>query len=157
MTPPTSADAEATTVDQKAVDFVRRGFAGASLQFTVQCANLATFRECVWNMGGYFDPATVADLLSGVLAECGSSVEVGREYSPVMYVHVPFHTNQRMARDVRQEDGQPISEDDRVTLAARIMQAGHQAGADEVDVKLVPADAGPVLGNAVRCVRLWWD
>jgi hypothetical protein len=153
-------DAIEAQVDQDAVNFIRAGYAGASLHFKVEAGNVATFRECVWAIGGYneFDPATVGDLLGDVLPECASgAVQIGREYSPVIYASIPFHTHQTMAHDVACEDGRPFTEDERETLAARVMAAGKMAGADECDVILIPRDAGSGLGGRVGAVRLWWD
>jgi len=146
-------------VDRGAVEFIRAGYAGASLHFRVDAHNVATFNECVWAIGGYnaFDPATVTDRLGEVLPGCASGTEIGREGSPVIYVHVPFHTHQAMAGDIAQGDGERIPEEERETMAARVMLAGRQAGADEYDVQLVPADASPGIANAVIGVRLWWD
>lgn len=146
-------------VDRAAVEFVRAGYAGASLQFRVTAPNVATFKECAWVIGGYngFDPAAVTDLVGAVLPRCASSVEIGREYSPVIYVSIPFHRHQAMAGDVAQEDGERIPEEEREALAARVMYAGKQARADEYDVQLVPADASPDIANTVIGVRLWWD
>ena len=111
-------------------------------QSRVSMDMLATFRECLWTIGGYneFDPGAVSDALADVLPGC-AGVEIGREFSPVIYVSIPRWAHHTFtARETGQPDdrtGERITEDDREALAARVMAAGRAAGADEVDVRLV--------------------
>jgi hypothetical protein len=158
--PAVTSDIE-TQVNRQTVEFIRAGYAGASLQFKVQADTLATFRECLWAIGGYndFAPGAVSDALAPVLPDC-AGIEIGREFSPVLYVSVPRWTHHTFAaREAGERDApaaEYITEEDREILAARIMQAGKAAGASEADVTLTPPDCG-TIGNTIIDVRLWWD
>jgi hypothetical protein len=155
----TSTDDIEAQVDRQSVEFVRAGYAGASLHFRVECPNRATFRECAWAIEGYnnYDPATVVAALDEILGQC-DGVEIGREYSPVIYVTIPFWTHQAMAAAETAQatrtmnpTGEPIPEGKREELAARVMLAGKLAHADEYKVTIAPG-----MGK-VHLVRLWWD
>jgi hypothetical protein len=149
----TSSCAATTT---QPVEFVRLGYAGASLHFRVQVSDTEMLWQCLYAAEGYLDVDAVGEAISGA-AGLVSSVEFGREFSPVLYLYVPFWTGHAMTAKKQGEPGEQIPETDRETIAARLMAIGESLGAAETDVQLAPADAAPSIANAVICVRLWWD
>ncbi len=109
-------------------------------------------------VGGYnnFDPERVIDQLRPLFGDL-SSVEVGREASPVLYVHLPYWTHQQITRTDGHECGmgERIDDADRRTLARGLFAAMRAAGADEISDER--ADAfGQVSEDPYR-LRFWWD
>jgi hypothetical protein len=153
---PQPADNPESTQPDQMVEFVRLGYAGASLHFRVQVSDTEMLWQCLYAAEGYLDVDAVGEAISGA-AGLVSSVEFGREFSPVLYLHVPFWTGHAMTAKEPGESGERIPETERETIAARLMAIGKSLGAAETDVQLAPADAAPSIANAVICVRLWWD
>lgn len=146
---------EAGAADQ--AEFVRLGYAGASLYFRVQVGGIEALWQCLYAAGSGLDVDAVGEAVGGA-AGMISGIEFGREFSPVLYLHVPFWTNHAMSAKGRPGvPVRPVPEPERETMAAELMAIGASLAADEADVQLVPADAPGTIAGAVRCVRLWWD
>jgi hypothetical protein len=129
------------------VEFVRMGYAGASLDFRTQVMDAGTFRECMAAIGGYnrFSGTAAADAIGAIFGEL-MSVDVGREGSVVLYLYVPFTAQQRIGTS---EGSEPIPDEEREALAERIRALGRELHADEID-------AMDFDGRPYR-IRLWWD
>lgn len=145
----TSTDMEARrkAANDQTVEFVRLGYAGASLDFRTDVDDLDTFRRCMDVIGGYnrFSGTAAAKAIGDLFPEL-SRVEVGREASVVMYLYLPFYAQQRIGSH---EGCVPIPEDEREALKARIRRTGKALHADEIHDQ--DHDGRPY------CVRLWWD
>lgn len=133
--------------DHITADFVRLGYAGASLDFKTPVTDLATFTECMRVIGGYnrFDGGAVAEAIGAMFGEL-MQVEVGRESSPVLYVYIPFHAQQRIGS---RKGCVRIPEGEREALVARVREMGKSLMADEISEQR--HEGRPY------CVRLWWD
>jgi hypothetical protein len=129
------------------VEFVRLGYAGASLDFRTQVMDAGTFRDCMTVIGGYnkFSGADTADAIGRIFGEL-MSVDVGREGSVVLYLYVPFTKQQRIGTH---EGSDPIPDREREAFAGDICRIGRELHADEIDIK--EHDGRPYY------VRLWWD
>lgn len=129
------------------VEFVRMGYAGASLDFKVQVTDTDTFRRCMDAIGSYnrFSGHDAAEAIGRIFGQL-MSVDVGREASVVLYLYVPFWTQQRIAQDGPNE---PIPDWARQDLADRIRALGEELHADEIHDQ--DFDGKPY------CIRLWWD
>jgi hypothetical protein len=144
---------EATITEQRraaddlTVEFVRMGYAGASLQFRTQVMDVGTFRRCMDVIGGYnrFSGTAVAEAIGGIFGEL-MNVDVGRECSVVLYLYLPFTAQQRAGS---REGSEPIPETEREALERRIMALGKTLHADEIGAER--------FNGRPYCVRLWWD
>lgn len=136
-----------TQVNQQTVEFVRLGYAGASLDFRTQVRNKAEFVECMIVIGGYnrFSGTAAAKAIGAIYGEL-MSVDVGREGSVVLYLYIPFTAQQRAGS---REGCVHIPEDEREALAKRIRELGGTLKADEISEDRFD-------GRPYR-VRLWWD
>ena len=142
-----SIAAQIRAANDQTVEFVRLGYAGASLDFRTQVTDAATFRRCMEVIGGYnrFSGTAVAEAIGGIFGEL-MSVDVGREASVVLYLHLPFTKQQRAGS---REGCEPIPPAEREALERRILALGRKLHADEIGAQ--KHDGRPYL------VRLWWD
>lgn len=133
--------------NDQTVEFVRIGYAGASLDFRTQVLDAETFRRCMEVIGGYnrFSGTAAAEAIGGIFGEL-MSVDVGREASVVLYLHLPFTKQQRAGS---REGCDPIPAAEREALERRILALGRKLHADEISAQ--KHDGRPYL------VRLWWD
>lgn len=143
----TEMEAQRRAANDQTVEFVRLGYAGASLNFRTQVDDLGTFRRCMDVIGGYnrFSGTAAAKAVGDLFPQL-ARVEVGRESSPVLYLYLPFYAQQRIGS---REGSVPIPEQKREALRARIHRTGKALHADEIDD--LDRDGKPY------CVRLWWD
>ena len=140
-------DAQRKAANDQAVEFVRLGYAGASLDFRVHVTDRDTFTRCMDVIGGYnrFSGSEAGEAIGRIFGQL-MSVDVGRENSVVLYLYVPFWTQQRIVQDGPNE---PIPDWARNELADRIRALGKELHADEIDDQ--DFDGKPY------CIRLWWD
>lgn len=89
-----------------------------------------------------FDPEIVANEICAVFPRL-SSVEFGREASPVLYAHVPYWTHQAIAWN-GSGMGERISAEERSAITREFLEAMRRAEADEL------TDEG-------YAARAWWD
>lgn len=148
-----TATATAQKIDKDTVEFVRLGYAGASLDFRAPMANLATFRACMAVIGGYneFSGTRVAGRLGALLGEC-MGVSVGREASVVIYAEIPFWTHQTMTAqaDGWHGMGEHLTGEQREAIADRVRRLARELKADEI----TDVDSGSL---GLYSIRLWWD
>jgi len=139
--------AQRRTANDQTVEFVRLGYAGASLDFRTQVMDVDTFRRCMEVIGGYnsFSGTAVAETVGGIFGEL-MHVDVGRECSVVLYLYLPFTAQQRAGS---REGCIPIPDKDREALAGDLCRIGRQLHADEISIE--NHDGRPYY------VRLWWD
>ena len=132
------------------VEFVKLGYAGASLDFRVQVMDRDTFRRCMEAIGSYnrFSGHDADEAIGRIFGQM-SRVDVGREASVVLYLYVPFWTHQRMTGEAWERMGEPIPDWARNELADRIRALGRELHADEIHDQ--DFDGKPY------CIRLWWD
>lgn len=151
-TPPRVDLSSATTVDM-----VRLGYGDTqdpplqarSLDFrTEMITSFDEFSSCLRAIGEYncFDAEKVIDALGPLWSQL-MYVNVGRECSPVIYVHLPCWTHQRIGE--RGGWGEPLGNEAILELAGRVRLALRAAEADEV--------GSEVIGGMVHTVRGWWD
>jgi hypothetical protein len=140
-------------VNQDAVDFVKYGYGDShglktrSLDFRTETfANYETFAAALAMVPGYnnFDGPAVAKRFKSLWPEL-MSVKFGREGSPVLYVQVPYWSNQVYAKTMCVAPVM-LTDQERANLAALVQSAGNALEADE---NSYDAQAGTV--------RLWWD
>jgi len=140
-------DQRRRAANDKTVEFVRLGYAGASLHFRTQVTDADTFRRCMEAIGGYnrFSGTAVAEAIGGMFGEL-MSIDVGRESSVVLYLHLPFTAQQRAGS---REGCIPIPEAEREELERRVMALGRELHADEISAER--------FQDRPYKVRLWWD
>ncbi|GHE32160.1 hypothetical protein GCM10017673_38710 [Streptosporangium violaceochromogenes] len=142
-------------MDQNTVEFVRRGYAGASLDFTVDVRDAETFAACVRAIGdhGDFRAEQVVHLLGGDVFGDYMGYAVGRDHSPLIVVGVPFWTHQARsgAHDLRGH--RRLLPQERAGLVDRVRRAGAALGADRVTVFTSELEGV----NVPHRVRLWWS
>lgn len=141
------------------VEFVRLGDL-VCLDFRVGLRNRATFDAVMEVHRGCnnFDPAKVADTI-GVIFDDASEIEIGAEGSPVLYVHLPFYTHQRMGAEW-QGMGERYTDEQRQAFAHRVIAWARSMDADEISVYQYPPTDSPVWnkpGERPYRVRIWWD
>ena len=114
------------------------------LQFRTSRVDTDTAMELVDIIGRYneFDPGKIKDVLKAFRGQV-SGYEVGREYSPVIYVWLPYWTNQREYSNSQR--GRRIPEEEFEGLKRGLMTCFKLAKADE---------AGEV---STSVLRFWWD
>ncbi len=114
------------------------------LHFRCNRVDTDTAMELVDVIGGYnnFNPDLVKEAMKCFQGRV-MRYEIGREYSPVIYIWLPYWTHQRENSPLT--SGEYIPEDDQERLKKEIMQTFGRAGPDEVSewVKNV--------------LRFWWD
>jgi hypothetical protein len=154
--------ADNKTVDQPAVDLVRAAQKAHCLHYLQRIPNQATFRAVVLAMqdGNAFDPDAVVEQL-GPLLDDACDVEIGLEFSAVVYITVPFWDHHRMtAAAPIGELGERLSDDWRIAYTERVLAVARTLGAEEISVAQHPYGDGPVENNAGERpyrIRLWWD
>lgn len=149
------------TVDQDTVDLVWAADKAHCLHYRQTMPNEATFRAVLSAMGGgnKFDPI---DELGPLLGHA-DGVEVGMEYSAVIYITVPYYDHQRMAaRRGRQpgEMGQQLADKWRIAYTERVLAVGQELEASEISVAQHPYGDGPAenkAGENPYRIHLWWD
>lgn len=95
-----------------------------------------------------FDPAKIKEILTKFRGEV-SSYEIGREYSPVIYVHLPYWTNQREYADGKEQAR--ISREETEKLTKDITHKFSGSGkADE-------SYREECEGKPLSTIRIWWD
>ena len=131
----TSAEvrAEIRAANDHQVEFVRLGYAGASLDFRTQVMDAGTFRRCMEVIGGYnrFSGTAVSEAIGGMFGEL-MHVDVGREASVVLYLYLPFTKQQRAGS---REGCEPIPADEREALERRVTALGRKLHADEISAQ----------------------
>ncbi|MBT9160757.1 MAG: hypothetical protein DDT26_02053 [Dehalococcoidia bacterium] len=117
---------------------------GLLLHFRSNTVNTATAMELVDIIGEYngFDPDLVKEAMQCFQGQV-SGYAIGREYSPAIYVWLPYWTHQR--ENSLLAFGEYIQEGDRERLKKEIMEAF---------VKLRPDEADEWAENVLR---FWWD
>ena len=115
------------------MEFVRLGYAGASLHFRTQVTDADTFRRCMEAIGGYnrFSSTAVIKAIGGIFGEL-MYVDVGRESSVVLYLYLPFTKHQRAGS---REGCIPIPDQEREELAERVRKIGRKLHADEISTE----------------------
>jgi len=89
-----------------------------------------------------FDPEKVAEVIRRFRGRV-EGWEIGREYSPVIYVHIPYWTHHREGS--KETSGERINREEREKLKQELIEAFKEAHADEVD------EISPSI------LRFWWD
>lgn len=144
---------EQNQVNQDAVDLVKYGYGDMhglktrSLDFrTESFRNYETFAAALAMVPrcNNFDGAAVAKRFKSLWPEL-MSVKFGREGSPVLYVQVPYWSNQVYAKTMCVEPVK-LTDQERANLAALVQSAGNALEADENS-----------YDDKSGTVRLWWD
>jgi len=114
------------------------------LHFRTNPVDTDTAMELVDIIGVYnnFDPNKVKDVMRAFRGQV-SGYEVGREYSPVIYVWLPYWTHQREYSD--EHYGERIPEEELKGLKRGLM----------VSFKLALADEAQEVSSSI--LRFWWD
>lgn len=132
-----------------AIEFVRLGYGDLfgvpfrSLDFLAEFSNLSQAAEAIRLVESYndFNGVEVADALLALQRnDMVGRVEFGREYSPVLYLHVPWQIVTGSGGKGRQ-----LTEQERGHALVVIKKIMKQLKADEIDVR--PGDV----------IRAWWD
>lgn len=153
-----------TKVDERTVKFVRLGFAGASLDFTAPMRDRTTLQAALQAIGRreHFDgPAMMSDL--DPLLEVAQRIEVGRESSPVLYVHLAAETQQSYVPPASPSEYRRYTDAELIEHAQQVLDWGERMQADALTVRQdSPVGVDPEItrnrpGEQPRCVRLWWD
>ncbi|MEV7011726.1 hypothetical protein [Streptosporangium sp. NPDC051022] len=141
------------------VEFVRRGYCGASTEFLVNVTTLATFRECLRAIRRYnrFDAEEVIGLLSEDLFGKLRWVQVGRATSPLIVARIASETYQQ--RDRTESENRLIPAEGMQRTARQLMKVGRRSGAESVT--WIDEDGGVREGRPredarPHTVRLWW-
>jgi hypothetical protein len=115
------------------------------LHFRTNPVDSDTAMELVDIIGGYnnFEPGKIKDAIRPFCGQV-TGYEVGREYSPVIYVVLPYWTHQREDWE-RQEMGEQIPQREIEKLKAGLVAAFRFALADEVEE----------VSESI--IRFWWD
>lgn len=145
-----------TDVDRRIVQFIKLGHE-VSLYWTVRIPNYPTLVAAMnaLGAGNEFDPERIAATFEPLFDE-SMSVEFGREASEVLYVHIPFHAQQRH----RGADGQHgrISDEDRIAFAQRVIDWAKEMHADEISGEQFGGDrVWNAPGDNPHRIRVWWD
>jgi hypothetical protein len=159
------------------IEFVRLGFHDCSLDFKVRLGRADHLADVLNAAGDYndFEPSRVFHALADVLPSV-SSIEFGREASPVMYVEIPHWEHQAMGWDSKatgRVNGERLDPEARTAAARKVADALKAAGADELSLEPdwnfggtlnreqrwlgnggadLPAD----LEGTIK-LRAWWD
>jgi len=114
------------------------------LHFRTNPVDTDTAMQLVDIIGGYnnFDPEKVKDVMRAFRGQV-SGYEVGREYSPVIYVWLPYWAHQREYSD--EDKGVRIPEEELEGLKRGLMVCFRLALADEAEEV-----------SSTR-LRFWWD
>ncbi|MEU8378998.1 hypothetical protein [Streptosporangium sp. NPDC048865] len=142
-------------MDQTVVDFVKLGYAGASLDFEVHVRDVGTFGACVRAIGGYnqFDAERVVKAFGGAVFGEYMGYTVGRAGSPLIVVEIPFWTQQALKAKAGMGENRPFTDEERGEMAATVRGIGRELQADEITVSETRLN-----GKAAPYgVRLWWD
>ncbi|MEU6033959.1 hypothetical protein ABZ801_00970 [Actinomadura sp. NPDC047616] len=142
------------------IDFLRLGFSGHvdTLNFLVKVRQFDTFKEAL-TIPEIHRPGLVEEFQQ--LWDDIGAVELGRESSFVMYVHIPGTQQHRNGGD--NAKAIKIPNEERSELTQRVLDAGKRAGADE---RTVQQSCVGHLGESWMVdhpgchptrVRLWWD
>jgi len=103
-----------------------------------------TAEQLVEAIGPYngFDPDKVKEIIRRFRGRV-MGWEIGREYSPVIYVHLPYWTHQR--EDSAEAWGERIPPEEMEELKRELIEAFKEARVDEIE-EVVPS-----------VLRFWWD
>jgi len=103
-----------------------------------------TAEELVEAIGGYneFDPDKVKEVIRRFRGRV-EGWEIGREYSPVIYVHLPYWTHHREGST--EISGERIPPEEMEKLKRELIEAFRGACADEIE------EVSP------STLRFWWD
>lgn len=118
------------------------------LQFrTEPMSDLETAKRLIRLIGPYneFDPDKVCAAIDKIGSKV-SAFEIGREYSPVIYVHLPCWTNQ-MIENKGVAKSRPLDQLEAATLKTLVKDALQGAKPDELDEE----------SNRSDVIRAWWD
>ena len=121
------------------------------LHFRVGGIDTDFAQDLVKIIGSYnqFDPARIKGILTTFRGKV-SCYEIGREYSPVIYVHLPYWTGQREYADGKEEQAR-IHGEKLNQLAQDIIASFSTAGkADECYRE-------ECEGKPLNSIRIWWD
>lgn len=132
------------------LDFLKSGFLSGAMEFVTPEMGIAEAKECVSYIRSYnnFDSTKVNHVLDQIKGDIGG-IQVGREYSPVLYIHFPYWTNQKIVHPAKGSGSVRIS--DAVTLMniEKAKKLFKGARADEIDLE------GDV--STSHTLRIWWD
>lgn len=126
--------------------------------------DFAEVADCLAIIGGYnaFQAGRVIEALRPVFPRL-SSVEIGREGSPVIYAYVPHWTHQAIGHE-GYGMGEPLSDEARREIGADFIEAMRKARADELSVdepdghRWITSRADMrSLPHAPYKMRAWWD
>jgi len=129
------------------VNFVDNGFQSGALEFKSNHMSVADAKKAIDKIGFYnkFDHARVNGALKLIRNDV-SNVQVGREYSPVLYIHFPYWTGQKGNRHVRGM-GERIPDEVTKQNIEKAKRLFANALADEIDVQ----------DYDDHVLRVWWD
>lgn len=106
--------------------------------------DLDIIQACLNKIGGYneFTPAEAFKIVAHNNTFF-SYIEIGREGSPCIYVHLPYWTHQAALKT--SEESRRYSDTELQYMASCIMESAKAAKADEVTLE------------QYNTVRIWWD
>lgn len=112
--------------------------------------DLDTIQACLNKIGQYnnFDPQQAFKIIAHN-NKFFSYVEVGREGSPCIYVHLPYWTTQAACNQDRDKQVEHIryTFEELQYMQKCIRQSAKEAAADEIDA----------TGHDGMIMRIWWD
>lgn len=144
------------------VEFVRLG-QRVSRNFTVVLSSRVVFDAVMAAAMGAnnFDPREVARTI-GTLFDDAMKVEFGAKGSPVLYIEVPFFTQQRLAA-TSAKFGDRYTDEQRRAYTRQVITWARAMLADENSVQqdLFGPGNGVVVegepGEAPHRIRIWWE
>ena len=162
--PPKCDEKPPTSWREQALEFVRLGYGEdhdhefRSLSFRTEALDTDTAKEAVMLVAQYnaFEGVRVAAAIEQLRGDV-TNYEFGREGSPVLYVHLPYWTNQQErncpAHHCREgqwgdrQSARKLEASEHAALLERVRAAFEGARADEID---------PV-SETEHELRIWWD
>ena len=135
------------------------------LEAVVDTADVPALAEAVRPIRyNYFDGSRVAEALLKLHDEgCIMRVDFGREMSPVLYIHVPYWTNQATNCSNPYRGNRRLSEEERKGIVARVMEELSKCQPDELDALDIDKESlrwvrlpRSQWGETDK-IRAWWD
>lgn len=147
-------------IRQHTVEFLRLGWRHqVSTDFRVPVADLATLAEALPVL---FGPSWSGAPALLKLAAKLMRIELGREGSQVMYLHLPYWEHQEIGHDPTSTERRQYTAEQRWALLRQVVAFAGQTRADEVSISDRDGEVhwwAPGLVPAFEpvTVRLWWD
>lgn len=128
------------------VDFVKAGYLAGAMDFKTQELGIADAKKAVSFIRSYnnFESARVNRAIDLLKNDIGG-IQVGREHSPVLYIHFPYWTGQKAVHRARKGSG------------VRIPDSVTASGMDKAKKLFKDARADEIDAEDDHTLRVWWD